>query len=149
MTRLGRHAWRAALAAFGVLAVAACSGGTVVCSPCGGKDSLDPNGVISAHDQVASVRVCINSVCQTVEYQFDRRPLRYANIASNFPRNNDRFESIEITTFDAHHKVVRVANGTSIDLPKFKTSRDNPCACRPNLNIAYDNTSERFLVTTQ
>ena len=108
---------------------------------------VDPHGVISPHDQVASVRVCIDSACHTVRYQFDRRPLQYANITGHYPRQGDRFESIEITTFDAHHKVVGVAIGTSIDLQKFKTSRDDPCACPPDLHIAYDNAAERFVVS--
>jgi hypothetical protein len=146
--RPGRHAGRAALAAFGVLAVAACGDGGVVCKPCAGN-YVDPNGLIGPDDEVASIRVCIDSVCRTVQYpDLDRRPIQYANIYAISLRNRDRIARIEITTLDARNKVLRLASGTSIDLPNVTKARNGPCACS-SVGIAYDNTGERFVVTTR
>jgi hypothetical protein len=44
--------------------------------------------------------------------------------------------------------VLRAATGTSIDLPDVMRTRNDPCACFI-VKIAYDNTGERFVVTTQ
>src|SRR3954468_18260053 len=108
MKRLGRHVGRAALAAFGVLAVVACHSAAVVnvCGACPG-DYLDPNGLIGPYDQVASIRVCIDSVCRTMRYQeYNRRYSQYASVTGTHPPNRDRIERIEVTTFDAQNKVV-------------------------------------------
>jgi hypothetical protein len=150
MRRPGRHVGRAVLAAFCVLAVVAChSAATVIqCGACPG-DYVDPNGLIGPQDQVASIRVCIDSVCRTMQYHdVDRRHGGYANIIGSSPPNRARIESIEITTFDAQHRVVRVETGSSIDLPTVKRTGKNSCACS-GFKIAYDNTGGRFVVTTQ
>jgi hypothetical protein len=148
MKRPGRLVGRAALAAFGVLALVACRSAAIQCGGCPG-DYVDPNGLIGPHDQVASIRVCIDSVCRTMQYQeFDRRHSQYAYVIGTHPPNLDRIDSIEITTFDAQNKVVRVETGTSIDLPTVKRTGRNSCACS-GLKIAYDNTGGRFVVTTQ
>ena len=140
---------RAALAAFGVLAVVACdSNAGIQCGPCPG-DYVDPNGLIGPHDQVASIRVCIDSACRKMQYrESDRRRSQYPSVIGTYPPNRDRIESIEVTTFDAQNKVVRVETGTSIDLPAVKRTGKHPCDCS-GLRIAYDNTGGRFVVTTQ
>ncbi len=149
MNRLGRSGGRAALTAFGVLAVVACGSAAVrQCGACPG-DYVDPNGLIGPHDQVASIRVCIDSVCRTQQYsEAERSQGRYSYVTGTYPPNRDRIESIEITTFDAQHKVVRVETATSIDLPTVKRHGKNSCACS-GLKIAYDNQGGRFAFTTQ
>jgi hypothetical protein len=149
MKRLGRSLGRVALAAFSVLAVVACgSAATLQCGACPG-DYVDPNGLIGPDDQVASIRVCIESVCRTTQYdEVERSQGRYANVTGTHPPNRHRIDSIEITTFDAQNKVVRVETATSIDLPTVKRTRKNSCACS-GLKIEYDNQGGRFVVTTQ
>ena len=151
MKRPGRQVGRAALAAFGVLALAACSDGAVSCSPCGlYGDYVDPNGLIGPDDEVASIRICNEIACRTVQSPDSdhRRPIRYANIGGSFSRDRDHIARIEITTFDAHNNVLRTATGTSIDLPGVTKARSGPCSCF-RVKIAYDNIGERFVVTTQ
>jgi hypothetical protein len=145
----GRHVRRTALAAFGVLIGVACSSATPIqCGACPG-DYVDPNGLIGPHDQVASIRVCIDSVCRMMQNQeFGRGDSRHAYVILIHLPNRDRIESIEITTFNSDNKVVRVETGTSIDLPTVTRTGKHPCECS-GLKIAYDNTGGRFVVTTQ
>jgi len=149
MNRSGRRAGRAALAAFGVLAVAACGSAPVrQCGACPG-DYVDPNSLIGPTDQVAGIRVCIDGVCRTTRYgEVDRSQHRYTYLTGTYPPNRDRIGRIEITTFDARDRVIRVEAATSIDLPTVKPVRKNSCACS-GLKIAYDNAAGRFVVTTQ
>jgi hypothetical protein len=151
MERPGRQLGRVALMAFNVLAIAACSSdaiGAMQCKPCPGN-YLDPNGLIGPDDHVASIRVCIDGVCRTARYdELSRSEGRYANIIGTNPPNRQRIERIEVTTFDARNKVVRVATGTSIDLPAIKKTDIHSCICT-GLKFAYDSQGRRFVVTTQ
>lgn len=142
----------AGLAAFTVLAVAACSSGTgtgtMQCKPCPGN-YLDPNGLIGSSDQVASVRVCMDSLCRTTQYsEAERSEGRYANILGTYPPDRHRIERLEVTTFDARNKVIRVETGTSITLPTVKKTDIHSCTCT-GLKFAYDSQGRRFAVTTQ
>lgn len=150
MTRPGRQVGRGALAAFTVLAVVACdsSAATMQCKPCPG-DYLDPNTLIGPDNQVASIRVCIDSVCRTELYdQVERSQGWYYNITGVHPPNRHRIERIEVTTFDARNKVIRVETGTSIDLPTIKNTDIHSCTCS-GFKIAYDNAAGRLVVTAQ
>jgi hypothetical protein len=150
MRRPGRQVGRAALAAFGVLTVVACSSsaGTMQCGGCPG-DYLDPNGLIGPDGQVASIRVCIDSACVTTRYdEAERSQGWHYNITGVHPPNRHHIERIEVTTFDAQDKVVRVETATSIDLPTVKKTDIHSCACT-GLKFGYDNTGGRFVVTTQ
>jgi hypothetical protein len=149
MKRLGRRVGRAALAAFSVLTVVACDGGPVLCGACPG-DYLDPNALIGPDDQVASIRVCIESACRATRYsEVERRQGRYAIIIiGTHPPNPHRIERLEVTTFDARNRAVRVETATSIDLPTIKRTPKNSCRCS-GLKIAYDDQGGRLVITAQ
>jgi hypothetical protein len=153
MKRLGRRVRRAALAASSLLALVACGSSSVVpttvqCGACPG-DYLDPNGLIGPSDQVAGIRVCIDGACRTEQHTGPERGQGWHyNITGVHPPNRHHIESLEVTTFDIHNKVIRLATGTSIDLPTLPSTSVYSCACS-GFKMAYDKAAGRFVITAQ
>ena len=143
------RATRAALwIAPALVALAACTSAVNQCGACPGS-YLDPNGLIRPGDAVASIRVCIDGKCGTQTYpRYGRTYGQYAAITGTYPPNPAHIESLQVTTFDAKHKVVRTVFGTSLDLPAVKPPPKNSCACS-GLIFTYDAAAHRFAVTTQ